>query len=61
MSFKKPVPVLRQIDQGAINHKKRRIDPRFNSAAGEFVESEFLRDYDFLREMQENDLQVSFL
>ncbi|KAE9552204.1 hypothetical protein FO519_004585 [Halicephalobus sp. NKZ332] len=57
MSFKKPVSVIRQIDQGARNYKKQRFDPRFNEASGEFVESEFLRDYDFLREMQESDLQ----
>uniref|UniRef100_A0AC34Q8H3 rRNA biogenesis protein RRP36 n=1 Tax=Panagrolaimus sp. JU765 TaxID=591449 RepID=A0AC34Q8H3_9BILA len=58
MSWKKPVSVLRNIEFADSNYERRRFDPRFEKKSGQFIESEFARDYGFLHELQQNDLKT---
>ena len=59
MSSKAPVSVYRTIDPNAVNHARKKLDPRFADRSGTYHESEFRRDYGFIDDLRKNDIKVS--
>uniref|UniRef100_A0A914QQ37 rRNA biogenesis protein RRP36 n=1 Tax=Panagrolaimus davidi TaxID=227884 RepID=A0A914QQ37_9BILA len=57
MSSKIPVSVHRTIDPNAINHSRRKFDPRFSERSGTYYENEFRNDYGFIDDLRKNDIQ----
>lgn len=57
-SAKRHVSTLRQIFTPV---KREIMDPRFNSAFGEYKPEKFRKQYDFVDDMRKNEKEVCFL
>jgi ribosomal RNA-processing protein 36 len=55
VTSKKPVSSYRQVFQ---TQKRELIDPRFNSAFGEYKPENFRKSYGFIKDMRENEKKV---
>lgn len=57
LSSKRPVSTYRQVFQAT---KKESIDPRFNSAFGEYKPEFFRKSYSFINDIRTNEKKVPF-